>query len=1036
MNAKRVCSSCGSELPADAPSGLCVACLFKNALPSDPSTRPNASPKSTILVSPDIPASENPGDRIGRYKLLQQIGEGGMGTVWMAEQDEPVQRKVALKVIKLGMDTKQVIGRFEIERRALAMMDHPNIAKVFDGGVTNTGRPYFVMELVKGIPITKYCDDKKLNTRERLELFIPVCRAIQHAHQKAIIHRDISPSNVLVANYDGKPVPMVIDFGIAKATGQKLTDKTVFTGFGQFIGKPAYMCPEQAELNAMDVDTRADIYALGVLLYELLTGKTPLDAKDLVAAGFEAMRKMIQEKEPPRPSTRISSLSNAEQSTMASQRQAEPPKLIRLVRGDLDWVTMKCLEKDRSRRYGTANGLAADIERHLNNEPVVARPPSNIYRFQKFVRRNKLAFAAVTAISCVLVFGTIVSTWLAVRATRAERRAESEAGKKFLLTMLSMGAETADFHVTDRAMNMNWKVVTNEAAAKMLDTVIAALPTKPDADESLLFAMMYYRIAEFEKAENLLRRAVEQQKKEFGDSDARIARNLSFLGLVLSLRRDWPQAEVTLREALALQKKALGESHPDVVDSLNSLGLVRSLQADLPGAEALYREALAIARNSNVQHQSKHIGVVREVDVMLNLADLLRNRNALAEARSLAQEAVALQQSYSDVLGAKSNRAFVVLGKILEQGEEYAEALTWFRKAADGGDSKAQAELGCFHREGKGVALDYQEAMKWFQKAAEQKDSRAEAYLGYMHRDGLGIATNYPAAQLWYRKAAEQEDASGQFGLSLMYFHGLGVPKDEEEAFNWCRKAADQSYAEAQTMLGQLYRDGVGVARNFNEALNWLRKAADQRHAMAQHDLACMYRDGQGVVQDYGEALKWERKAAEQGSALGQNGLAYLYEEGKGVAQDYQEAMKWYRKAAEQNDAYGLMSVGYMYENGRGVTRDFREAIKWYRRSADRGSVQAMDFLARIFATSAEAGLRDGASAVIFGEKAAERTKRKDPHVLANLAAAYAEVRDFAKAVSVQMEAIALLQEDDAKKNFTSRLKLYESNTPYRATEK
>ena len=377
-----------------------------------------------------IPITEQPGDRIGRYKILQQIGEGGCGVVYMAEQEEPVRRRVALKVIKLGMDTKSVIARFEAERQALAMMDHPNIARVLDAGATETGRPFFVMELVRGVKITDYCDEAKLSTRERLDLFIQVCHAIQHAHQKGIIHRDLKPSNILVTINDGVPVPKVIDFGIAKATtGQQLTDKTLFTAYEQFIGTPAYMSPEQAVMTSLDIDTRSDIYALGVLLYELLTGRPPFDPKELLQSGFDEMRRTIREKEPERPSTRLSTMLEADLTTVAQRRHSDAPKLIHMLRGDLDWIVMKALEKDRTRRFETANGLAMDIQRHLNNEPVTARPPSRIYRLQKSFRRNRLAYVATGAVMIALVFGLITTQQQAMRARRAElaaRRAEQE----------------------------------------------------------------------------------------------------------------------------------------------------------------------------------------------------------------------------------------------------------------------------------------------------------------------------------------------------------------------------------------------------------------------------------------------------------------------------------------------------------------------------------------------------------------------------------------------------------------------------------
>ena len=375
-----------------------------------------------------VGAIEKPGDRIGRYQLLNQIGEGGWGIVFLAEQKEPVRRKVALKIVKPGMDTKSVVARFEAERQALALMDHPNIARVIDAGMTDGGRPFFVMELVEGIKITDYCDQHSLPTRSRLELFTQVCDAIQHAHQKGIIHRDIKPSNILVTTgTDGRPAPKVIDFGVAKATGgQQLTDKTIFTARDMLIGTPAYMSPEQMSPMNADIDTRTDIYSLGVLLYELLTGTTPFDTRELLKAGFDEVRRVIRDKEPARPSTRLSTLMKADAENFSKRHGAAPPWLIRELEGELDWIVMRALEKDRARRYATAHGLGLDVGRYLSGEPVSARPPSRLYKAHKFVARNKLACASLATILVLLAAGLAVVTRLLVVGNRARVRAQHQ----------------------------------------------------------------------------------------------------------------------------------------------------------------------------------------------------------------------------------------------------------------------------------------------------------------------------------------------------------------------------------------------------------------------------------------------------------------------------------------------------------------------------------------------------------------------------------------------------------------------------------
>jgi tetratricopeptide (TPR) repeat protein/serine/threonine protein kinase len=448
-------------------------------------TQDSAPPEGRARVPASSVQAEHPGAVIGPYKLVQEIGEGGMGTVWMAQQTEPVKRLVALKVIKPGMDSRQVIARFEAERQALALMDHPNIARVLDGGTTkgepggvSPGRPYFVMELVKGVPLTRYCDEHRLTPKERLELFVPICQAVQHAHQKGIIHRDLKPSNVLVASYDGKPVPKVIDFGIAKATGQQLTEKTLLTGFGNIVGTLEYMSPEQAELNQLDIDTRSDIYSLGVLLYELLTGSTPLEKKRLHQAAVLEVLRIIREEEPPRPSTRLSTTD--ELPSVAANRGLEPKKLSGVVRGELDWIVMKALEKDRNRRYETANGFATDIQRYLHDEPVVAGPPSGWYRVRKFARRNRgrLTVAAGVVLALLVMTASIV-----VMAASIGWAVGDRAGRRALVEVQAREAlDTARALLADNQVSAaRRKLVEAQALLGTDRAALGALATEVEA---------------------------------------------------------------------------------------------------------------------------------------------------------------------------------------------------------------------------------------------------------------------------------------------------------------------------------------------------------------------------------------------------------------------------------------------------------------------------------------------------------------------------------------------------------------------------
>ncbi len=586
--------------------------------------------------SPGAPALEIPGTAIGPYKLLQAIGEGGMGTVYMAEQTQPVRRTVALKLIKAGMDSRQILARFGAERQALALMDHPNIAKVFDAGTTDTGRPYFVMELVKGIPITTFCDERRLTLRERLELAIPVCQAVQHAHQKGIIHRDLKPSNVLIALYDGKPVPKVIDFGVAKATGPRLTEQTLYTEFGAVVGTLEYMSPEQAELNQLDIDTRSDIYSLGVLLYELLTGSTPLEHKRLKTVLFLEVLRLIREEESQRPSDRLSTTD--ELPSIAACRHVEPRKLSGLVRGELDWIVMKALEKDRNRRYETANSLAADLRRYLANEAVQACPPSVHYRLSKLARKHRAALATTAALALLLLLGAAVSAWQAVVATRANRattkahattrlerdrafkaeamarddrdraiKAEGEAtsSAKQARTEAAIARAVNDFLQKDllaepapkqnaRDRHVTVEAVLNRAAAR----IAGKFDDNPAVEAAIRQTVgdTYMELGLYPEGQPHMQRALELRRQVLGPEHSDTLMSMNNLAQLYDARGQYDKAEPLNTQVLEIKRRVLGPEHPDTLTSMNNLATLYHAQGQYEKAESLHTQVLEILR--------------------------------------------------------------------------------------------------------------------------------------------------------------------------------------------------------------------------------------------------------------------------------------------------------------------------------------------------------------------------------------------------------------------------------------------------------
>jgi non-specific serine/threonine protein kinase/serine/threonine-protein kinase len=607
----------------------------------------------------DLPHSESPGMVIGPYKLLQEIAEGGFGVVFLAEQQQPLRRKVALKIIKPGMDTRQVVARFEAERQALALMDHPNIARVLDGGETALGRPYFVMELVDGVPITDFCDRNHLTVRRRLEIFVGVCQAVQHAHQKGIIHRDLKPSNILVARQDDRPVVKVIDFGVAKAMGQKLTERTLFTDAAQIVGTPLYMSPEQADLGGLDIDTRADIYALGVLLYELLTGTTPFDRDRLRKMALDEVRRIIREEEPARPSARMSTLGERSE-TVSVNRQSDPKRLVRLFRRELDWIVMNCLERDRTRRYETANGLARDVQRYLNDEPVEACPPSPAYRLRKFALAHRRLLGVAAAFTLILAAATVVSTHQAVRAKLAEsatglERDKALAEKERADKQVAIARAVNDFLQKDLLGQAD---IANQAAGKernknitvreLLDRAAQGIEARfqgqgqTEAAVRLTLGTAYRGLGEYPEAQKHLDRSLLLRERELGPNHPATLESLQALAGLNSDRGQYAEAERLYQQVLGSRRANLGPDHPDTLQTLNDLGDAYTYRGRYQDAERLLKQVL---ERRQARLGPDHLGTLQ---TMQSLASLYCRRTEYDAAGRFGKRAM---DGFRDKLG-------------------------------------------------------------------------------------------------------------------------------------------------------------------------------------------------------------------------------------------------------------------------------------------------------------------------------------------------------------------------------------------------
>ncbi len=853
-------------------------------------------PAEGVAARADSEITDGPGGQIGPYTLVEAIGEGGFGKVFVAEQRIPVPRKVALKIIKPGMDTHHVVARFESERRALALMAHPNIAHLIDGGATPSGRPYFVMELVRGATITDFCDQNQYSTTERLNVFVSVCQAIQHAHHKGVIHRDIKPSNVMVDLNDCIPIVKIIDFGVAKAIGLQLTENSLFTADGQMVGTPAYMSPEQASMSRVDVDTRSDVYSLGVLLYELLTGTTPIETTRLRDAGYSEIGRLIREVEPPRPSTRLSALGESA-TLVAGNRASDPRRLCRLLSGDLDWIVMKALEKDPNRRYSSPGSFADDVERYLRGEAILARPPSTAYRIAKFGARHRGAVVAAVAVAVSLLGGTALATWQAMRARQAERQAISardDAAEQLRQAKRSEARASAVLKFfQDKVLSaarpkgqeggLSRDATVREALDRAEPEIATAFAGEPLVEASIrnTLGVSYWYLGDHQRALQQQERAVELRRQELGPEDPETVGAMNDLAIVLDRMGKLAEQQKILEVVVAVKRRTLGPEDPSTLRSANNLAIALAMQGLLEDAVKLASETLDIQRRLE---GSESITTLRS---MYNLAIMRRHLGRWAEARPLFDESLEILRRVFGPDHQDTLRVLNGLGELLLDQRRPAEARTLFEEALKGqrsvlGPTSDEAVLSMINL---GDSARLEGRLDDARKLAEEADALDHRTLGPEHPQTLFGLTILASVA---RDQGRSDDARKVYEKALAALrHTLSARTIDVQ-----RCMADYAWMLAAT-AGPGYRDPHRAIELANELIQNTPKVRDAWMILGvAHYRAGAWRDAIAALE--------KSEATAPGPFTAVDGLFLAMDCWQ--LGDKEKGRQWYAKALQSSD--------------------------------------------------------------------------------------------------------------------------------------